>query len=58
MADNLGKRLVLLRLIPIILLIVVAFGLQYLFGVERLWAAGTGLVVAVATRLILMRVWT
>lgn len=56
MSDNLGKRLAILRLIPIAILIVVAFGLEYLFGVSRLIAAGTGLVVAIVTRLWLMRV--
>lgn len=56
MSDNLGKRLAILRLIPIVVLIVTAFGLEYLFGVSRLIAAGAGLVVAIMARLWLMRV--
>lgn len=56
MSDNIGKRLAILRLIPIVVLIVTAFGLEYVFGVSRLIAAGTGLVVAIVARLWLMRV--
>jgi hypothetical protein len=57
MANDLGKRLAILRLIPIIILAIVAFGLEYGFGVERLWAAITGLIVAIAVRLILPKIW-
>lgn len=57
MANDLGKRLAILRLIPILILAAVAFGLEYGFGVERLWAAVTGLVVAIAVRLILPKIW-
>ncbi|MEL6686038.1 MAG: hypothetical protein AAFP97_00275 [Pseudomonadota bacterium] len=57
MANDLGKRLAILRLIPIIILAIVAFGLEYGFGVERLWAAITGLVVAIIVRLILPKIW-
>ncbi|MGB3457128.1 MAG: hypothetical protein WBG08_06745 [Litorimonas sp.] len=53
MSQNLGRRLAILRLIPILILAAVAFGLEYGFGVERLWAAVAGLVVAVAVRLAL-----
>jgi hypothetical protein len=58
MSKDLGKRLAILRLIPIIVLIIVAFGLEYGFGVSRLSAAGTGLAIAILTRLILVRVWS
>ncbi|MEM7728066.1 MAG: hypothetical protein AAF311_02205 [Pseudomonadota bacterium] len=53
---NLGRRLAILRLIPIIVLAAVAFGLEYGFGVSRLWAAITGLVIAVAVRLALPKI--
>ncbi len=53
MTENLGKRLAILRLIPILILAAVAFGLEHLFGVERLWAAVTGLAIALAVRLAL-----
>lgn len=55
MSDNLGKRLAILRFIPIVILIVIAFGLELIFGVSRLIAAGTGLVVAIIARLWLMK---
>lgn len=58
MSENLGKRLAILRLIPIIVLVVIAFGLEYLFGVSRLIAAGAALVVAIIARLALMKFWT
>ena len=58
MSENLGKRLAILRLIPILVLVAVAFGLEYLFGVSRLIAAGTGLVIAIIARLALMKYWT
>ena len=57
MANDLGKRLAILRLIPIIILAIVAFGLEYVFGVERLRAAVTALTVAVIVRLILPKIW-
>ncbi|MEM9599793.1 MAG: hypothetical protein AAF926_02100 [Pseudomonadota bacterium] len=57
MAENLGRKLAILRLIPIIVLIVLAFGLDYGLGVDKIWAVGIALVAAIATRLILMRVW-
>lgn len=56
-SQNLGKRLAILRLIPIIVLAIVAFGLEYGFGVDRLWAAVTGLIVAITVRLILPKLW-
>lgn len=56
MADNLGKRLALLRLVPILVLILIAFGGEYVFGMPRLWSVGIGLVAALALRLTLVRV--
>ena len=55
--QNLGKRLAILRLIPIVILAIVAFGLEYGFGVDRRWAAVTGLIVAIAVRLVLPKIW-
>ncbi|WP_298914449.1 hypothetical protein [uncultured Algimonas sp.] len=57
MTENLGRRLAILRFIPIVVLVIVAFGLEYMFGVGRLWAAGAGLVVAVLVRLVLPKIW-
>lgn len=56
MGKNMGKQLALLRLIPLLVLIAVAFGLEYLFNVPRLMAVGIGLVAALALRLALVRV--
>lgn len=58
MSRNLGKQLAILRLIPIILLIIVAFGLDYGLGMDKVWSVGIALVVAIAARLILVRIWT
>jgi len=55
MSENLGRRLALLRLVPIIVLVALAFGLDYLFGLSRLASAGIGLVAAIMVRLALMR---
>ncbi|MGB6228751.1 MAG: hypothetical protein WBF53_01320 [Litorimonas sp.] len=54
--ENLGRRLAILRLIPILVLAAVAFGLEYAFGVGRLWAAIAGLVVAIVVRLALPKI--
>lgn len=53
--ENLGKQLAILRFIPIVVLVILAFGLELVFGLPRLWAAGIGLVAAIALRLYLMR---
>jgi hypothetical protein len=54
---NPGTRFAILRLIPVFVLVGVAFGLQYGVGVDRLPSAGIGLIAAIAARLALMRVW-
>jgi membrane associated rhomboid family serine protease len=56
MSKGLGKQLALLRFIPILLLVVIAFGLEFVFGVPRIWAAVSGLIAAIALRLYLVRV--
>lgn len=57
MSQNLGRRLAILRLIPIILLVILAFGLDYVFNVDKVVAVIIALVVAVGARLVLMKVW-
>ncbi|WP_189496285.1 hypothetical protein [Algimonas arctica] len=54
---NSGTRFAVLRLIPVFVLVAVAFGLQYGVGLDRLPSAGLGLIAAIAARLALMRVW-
>lgn len=58
MSKNLGKQLAILRLIPILVLVCLAFGLEHVIAIPRLWAVGMGLVAALLVRLLLMRVWT
>lgn len=57
MGINSGTRFAILRLIPVFVLVAVAFGLQYGFGLDKLLSAGLGLIAAIAVRLALMRVW-
>lgn len=57
MGMNSGTRFAILRLIPVFVLVGVAFGLQYGVGLDRLPSAGIGLIAAIAARLALMRVW-
>jgi len=55
--ENLGRRLAILRFIPILILIALAFGLDHFFGLSRLASAGIALVVAILVRIALMRFW-
>jgi len=57
MTDNLGWHFAILRFIPILILIALAFGLDYLFGLDRLLSAGIALIVATLVRIALMRFW-
>jgi hypothetical protein len=57
MSMNSGTRFAVFRLIPVIVLVAVAFGLQYGFGLNKLPSAGLGLLAAIIARLALMRVW-
>lgn len=52
-----GSRFAILRLLPVIVLIAVAFGLQFGVGLDKLPSAGLGLIAAIIARLALMRVW-
>ena len=54
---NPGLSFTLMRVIPVAVLVVVALGAQQWFGLARLPAAGLGLAVAIAVRLILPRIW-
>lgn len=57
MGLNVGAQFAILRLIPVFVLVGVAFGLQYGFGFDRLPSAGIGLIAAIVSRVALMRVW-
>lgn len=57
MSMNSGTRFAILRLIPVFVLVGVAFGLQYGVRLDRLPSAGIGLIAAIAARLALMRAW-
>ena len=52
-----ATRLTLLRIVPVIVLAVVAIGSQQIFGLPRLQAALVGLAAALGLRLALAKAW-
>ena len=47
----------LMRVVPVVVLVIVAIGAQRVFGLERLPAALLGLAVALGLRVFLPRIW-